>query len=72
MAIERWDPFREGVSLRDAVNSLLQESFVRPGDRRPRHIAPGCRRDGDRVRHQGVIAGHRARRTCGSPSTAAR
>ena len=33
MAIERWDPFREVVSLRDAVNSLLQESFVRPGNR---------------------------------------
>jgi HSP20 family protein len=31
MAIERWDPFREVVSLRDAMNSLLQESFVRPG-----------------------------------------
>lgn len=31
MAIERWDPFREMVSLRDAMNSLLQESFVRPG-----------------------------------------
>jgi len=31
MAIERWDPFREAVSLRDAMNSLLQESFVRPG-----------------------------------------
>ncbi|WP_169981005.1 Hsp20/alpha crystallin family protein [Tautonia rosea] len=30
MAIERWDPFREMVSLRDAFNSLLQESFVRP------------------------------------------
>jgi HSP20 family protein len=30
MAIERWDPFREMVSLRDAMNSLLQESFVRP------------------------------------------
>jgi HSP20 family protein len=30
MAIQRWDPFREVVSLRDAVNSLLQESFVRP------------------------------------------
>ena len=29
MAIERWDPFREAVSLRDAVNSLFQESFVR-------------------------------------------
>jgi HSP20 family protein len=31
MAIERWDPFREMVSLRDAMNTLLQESFVRPG-----------------------------------------
>ena len=31
MAIERWDPFRDVVSLRDAVNSLLQESYVRPG-----------------------------------------
>ena len=31
MAIERWDPFREAVSLRDAMNTLLQESFVRPG-----------------------------------------
>ncbi len=31
MAIERWDPFREMISLRDAMNSLLQESFVRPG-----------------------------------------
>jgi len=31
MAIERWDPFQEAISLRDAMNSLLQESFVRPG-----------------------------------------
>lgn len=31
MAIERWDPFREVVSLRDAMSPLLQESFVRPG-----------------------------------------
>jgi HSP20 family protein len=31
MTIERWDPFREAVSLRDAMNSLLQESFIRPG-----------------------------------------
>ena len=30
MAIERWDPLREVVSLRDAMNSLFQESFVRP------------------------------------------
>ena len=31
MTIERWDPFREMVSLRDAVNSLFQDSYVRPG-----------------------------------------
>ncbi len=31
MSIERWDPFREAVSLRDAMNHLFQESFVRPG-----------------------------------------
>ena len=30
MAIQRWEPFREMVSLRDAMNSLLQDSFVRP------------------------------------------
>jgi HSP20 family protein len=35
MPIERWDPFREMVSLRDAMNSLLQESFVRPGSGYP-------------------------------------
>jgi HSP20 family protein len=31
MSFELWDPLREAVSLRDAVNTLLQESFVRPG-----------------------------------------
>ena len=31
MAIDHWDPFRDAVSLRDAMNSLLQDSFVRPG-----------------------------------------
>jgi HSP20 family protein len=30
MAIQRWEPLREMVSLRDAMNSLLQDSFVRP------------------------------------------
>ncbi len=32
MAIERFDPFREAISLSDAVNSLFRESFVRPGN----------------------------------------
>jgi HSP20 family protein len=31
MALDRWDPFRDAVSLRDAMNSLFQDSFVRPG-----------------------------------------
>jgi len=31
MAIERWEPLREAVSLRDAMNALFQDSFVRPG-----------------------------------------
>jgi len=30
MAIQRWEPYREAVSLRDAMNSLFQDSFVRP------------------------------------------
>ena len=30
MAIERWDPFREAVSLSDAMNTLFRESFIRP------------------------------------------
>ena len=30
MAIERWDPFREAVSLGDAMNALFRESFIRP------------------------------------------
>ena len=31
MALERWDPFADVVSLRDAMDRLLQSSFVRPG-----------------------------------------
>ncbi len=31
MSIERWDPFHEAISLRDAMNSLFQDRFVRPG-----------------------------------------
>jgi HSP20 family protein len=37
MSIERWDPFHEAISLRDAVNSLFQDSFVRPGGMPPQH-----------------------------------
>jgi HSP20 family protein len=31
MAIQLWDPLREAISLRDAMNALLQESFIQPG-----------------------------------------
>ncbi|GIW85873.1 MAG: molecular chaperone [Isosphaeraceae bacterium] len=31
MTLERWDPFREAISLSDAFSNLLRESFVRPG-----------------------------------------
>ena len=30
MSVGRWDPFGELVSLREAMNNLLEESFVRP------------------------------------------
>lgn len=30
MSIQRWDPWREMLSLREAMDSLLEESFVRP------------------------------------------
>ena len=30
MSIQRWDPFRDIVSLREAMNNLMEESFVRP------------------------------------------
>jgi len=39
MRIEPLDPFRDMVSLRDAVNSLVQESFVPPNGAPPRGAA---------------------------------
>ncbi len=30
MSISRWDPFGDIVSLREAMNNLLEDSFVRP------------------------------------------
>jgi len=29
--VARWEPFNEMVSLRDAVNRLFEDSFIRPG-----------------------------------------
>lgn len=31
MAMERWDPFREMMSLRDTVNRVFDEAIMRPG-----------------------------------------
>jgi HSP20 family protein len=39
MSIDRWDPFREAISLRDAMNLLFQDSFVRPSGV-PGHSGP--------------------------------
>ena len=30
MSLTRWDPYREVVSLRDAMNRLFDESWLRP------------------------------------------
>lgn len=30
MTIQRWDPFRDVLSLRDAMNRLFEDSYVRP------------------------------------------
>lgn len=34
MSISRWEPFSELVSLRDAMDRLFEDSFVRPGGAR--------------------------------------
>ena len=31
MSIQRWEPFSELMSLRDAMDRLFEESFIRPG-----------------------------------------
>ena len=28
--VTRWDPFQDVLSLREAMNQLMEESFVRP------------------------------------------
>jgi HSP20 family protein len=34
MSISRWEPFGQLVSLRDAMNLLFEESYLRPGSER--------------------------------------
>ena len=43
MPIERWDPFREAVSLSDAMNALFRESFIRPTAGSGQGGTAGCR-----------------------------
>ena len=31
MTMQRWDPWSEMLTLREAMNQLLQDSYVRPG-----------------------------------------
>ncbi len=33
MTLVRWNPWRETVTLRDAMDQLFEESFIRPGSR---------------------------------------
>ncbi|MHB0858554.1 MAG: Hsp20/alpha crystallin family protein [Anaerolineae bacterium] len=33
MSISRWEPFRELMTLREAMNRLFEDSYVRPGTR---------------------------------------
>ncbi len=41
MSIQRFDPFREVLSLRDAMNYLLEDSFVRPSTSRSAQVGSG-------------------------------
>lgn len=34
MSMTRWDPFRDMLSLREAMNQLLEDSYIRPGGER--------------------------------------
>lgn len=40
MHIDRWEPFREMVSLRDAVQNLLAESLTKPESDAGSHLVP--------------------------------
>ncbi|MBI1322407.1 Hsp20 family protein [bacterium] len=40
MHIDRWEPFREMVSLRDAVQNLLAESLTKPESDAGTHFVP--------------------------------
>ena len=65
MTLQRWEPFREMESLRDAIDRLFQESFVRPSAM----VMPAGQVQGafsldlaDNPEHfgPGLVAGHQA------------
>jgi HSP20 family protein len=41
MDLVRWDPFREMTSLRDAMERLFEDSFVRPSRFWPDQLGRG-------------------------------
>jgi len=38
--ITRWDPFQDALSLREAMNQLMEESFVRPAAQNGKNFVP--------------------------------
>lgn len=42
MAMELWDPFGQAMSLRDAMDRLLQDSFIRPSNASGRRGGDGA------------------------------
>jgi HSP20 family protein len=38
--LTRWDPFQDMLSLREAMNQLMEESFVRPNGARGQNFVP--------------------------------
>jgi HSP20 family protein len=55
MAVEYWAPFRDAVSLRDAMNALFQESFVRPGNTPAQNAYATLPLDVSETEHEFVI-----------------
>ena len=55
MAVEYWAPFRDAVSLRDAMNALFQDSFVRPGNTSAQNAYAALPLDVCETEHEFVI-----------------
>ena len=75
MAIDYWDPFRDAISLRDAMNALVQDSFVRPGNGPVQKASATLPLDVCETEHEFVIKAAclgSSRTTCKSPFTVTR